>query len=123
MAIGAISIIYGLVPTSIAIALLATEYPVTPWPGWRAIHSTIDVIVYVPAREWGSNSTQVVSAELRRWTTVTLAFLVFVFLGSAADVKRMYWTPLKSVMGQTFTDRTRYDLVDFDPDFRTHHGL
>jgi pheromone a factor receptor len=101
MAIGVVSSMYGLIPTSIVIALLATAYPVTPWPGWRAIHSTIDVIVYVPVEEWRSNSTQIASVELRRWTTVTLAFTVFVFLGLTADMKKMYLSPFRSVIEQT----------------------
>lgn len=118
MALGVVSTLYGLVPTSISIILLATAYPVTPWPGWKSIHSTNNVIVYVPAREWQSNSTMVVNVELRRWTTATLAFVVFAFLGLTADVKRMYWMPLRSVLEQTFsTDQTRCDHVDFDPDF------
>ncbi|KAG8216917.1 pheromone A receptor-domain-containing protein [Butyriboletus roseoflavus] len=124
MALGVVSAMYGLVPTTISIALLATAYPVMPWPGWEAIHSTIDVIVYVPAREWEPNSTLAVSVELRRWTTATLAFVVFAFLGLTADVKRMYRMSLRGVMKQTFSaDQTRRDLVYFDLDFRTHRGL
>jgi hypothetical protein len=124
MAIGVVSSMYGLIPTSIVIALLATAYPVTPWPGWRAIHSTIDVIVYVPVEEWRSNSTQIASVELRRWTTVTLAFTVFVFLGLTADMKKMYLSPFRSVIEQTASfGQTRCDPVDFDPDFYTHRGL
>lgn len=104
MAIGVVSTMYGLIPTSIAIALLGTASPVTPWPGWRAIHSTTHVIVYVPALEWQLSSIQIASVELRRWTTVTLAFIIFVFLGLTADVKKMYLAPFRSVIdpvGQT----------------------
>lgn len=113
MAIGVVSSMYGLIPTSIVIVLLATAYPVAPWPGWRAIHSTIDVIVYVPALEWRSNPAQIVSVELRRWTIVMLAFTIFGFLGLTADVKKMYLSPFRSVAEQTTVTsfgQTRCDL-------------
>lgn len=103
MAIGIVSAIYGLVPTSIVIALLATAFPVTPWPGWKAIHSTMDVVVYVPAQEWQTNSTMIAALEWRRWTIVSLAFIIFVFLGLTADVRKMYRIPFRSVIDHVFS--------------------
>lgn len=121
MAIGVVSTIYGLIPTSVAIALLATTSPVTPWPGWKAIHSTIDVIVYVPARQWQSSTIWIASAELRRWAIVTLAFVVFMFLGLTADMKKVYRAPFRS-----FNDSSSQigcGLVVFCLPFCAHHGL
>ena len=123
MAIGVVSSMYGLIPTSTVIALLATANPVTPWPGWRAIHSTINVIAYVPALEWQSSSARIASVELRRWTIVTLAFTIFLFLGLTPDVRKMYLSPFRCANEQTFSvGHTRCDL-DFDPDFCTHRSL
>lgn len=124
MALGVVSTMYGLVPTSISIVLLAMANPVTPWPGWRTIHSTIDVIVHVSAREWEASSPQAGNVELRRWTIVTLAFMVFVFLGTTADVRKMYWTLFRRAIEQTFsTGQAGCDLVGFEPDFRSHDAL
>lgn len=103
MAIGFISTMYGLIPTAISIALLATESRATPWPGWKTLHSTNNVVVYVPRRDWQSSSIQVAGVELRRWTTVTLDFVVFVLLGLTTDVKKMYWAPFRGVIEQTFS--------------------
>ncbi|KAN0084133.1 GPCR fungal pheromone mating factor [Tylopilus felleus] len=111
MAIGVISTMYGLIPTAISIALLATESRATPWPGWKALHSTNNVVVYVPKRDWQSSSIQVAGVELRRWTTVTLDFVVFVLLGLTTDVKKMYWAPFRGVIEQTFIGQTGYVIV------------
>ncbi|KAG6377377.1 pheromone A receptor-domain-containing protein [Boletus reticuloceps] len=106
MIVALVTILFGLIPTSMCMALLATAYGVTPWPGWRAIHSTVHIIVYVPALEWRSNPTRIASVELRRWTTVTLAFMIFVILGLTTDVKKMYLAWFRSAIdsfGQTST--------------------
>lgn len=116
MAIGVVSAIYGLGPTSIAIALSGTASPVTPWPGWTAIHSTIGDVVYFPAQDWQTNSTTIASLELRRWTTASLAFIIFVLLGLTAEVKKMYWRPIKSAINQVFpSDQAMYDFINFHP--------
>jgi len=103
LAIGVLSTMYGLIPTTISIALLATESPAKPWPGWDALHATNNVVVRVPARMWQSNPIEAANAQLRRWTTVTLAFVVFGLLGLTSDVKKMYFAPFRSVTEQTLS--------------------
>ncbi|KAF8438009.1 GPCR fungal pheromone mating factor [Boletus edulis BED1] len=121
MGLAVVSAMYGVIPTSISIVLLATAYPVIPWPGWTATHSTIHVINYVPALEWRSTLTRMASVELRRWTTVTLAFMIFVLLGLTTDVKKMYWAAFKSVIDPV--GQARCNLVGFGHDFCPYHDL
>ena len=84
---------------------MATAYPVTAWPGWNAIHSTIDDIIYVPSQEWRSSLNVIISIELRRWTITSLAFLVFVLLGLTLDVKKIYRIRFRGTIDG-------YDLID-----------
>ena len=105
MAIGVASAIYGLVPTSISIASMATAYPVTAWPGWNDIHSTIGDIIYVPAQEWQSSLNMIIATELRRWTITSLAFVIFVLLGLTSDVRKIYRIRFRGTIDG-------YDLID-----------
>ncbi|KAG9313357.1 pheromone A receptor-domain-containing protein [Chiua virens] len=101
LAIGILSTMYGFIPTTMAIVFSAIAYPVLPWPGWNTLHSTIDVIVYVPAQEWQANILVAVSVQLRRWTILTLAYVIFAVLGLTTDVRKMYLSYFRNAFNQT----------------------
>ncbi|KAF9235545.1 pheromone receptor [Melanogaster broomeanus] len=90
VALGILSTLFVFVPTSISIVVVATTSPVLPWPGWSAIHLSNNLIVPVPAQQWKSNNSEAIDVELRRWTTVFLAFILFGLLGFTEDAKKTY---------------------------------
>lgn len=117
MAIAVLSVLYGLVPTSMVIALMATAYPVTPWPGWKVVHSTIDDVVYVPARDWQTNSARIACVELRRWIIASLAFAVFFCLGFTSDMKKKCRASFRGTIGQAGCGAIHFNPIS--PHLRT----
>lgn len=66
-----------------------TWFPISPWPGWKAVHSWSKIPV-IPASVWRTNPSTNWMCELGRWISVVYAFAFFLFFGVGAEVRRDY---------------------------------
>ncbi|RDB18297.1 Pheromone B alpha 3 receptor [Hypsizygus marmoreus] len=73
--------------------------PIYPWKSWADIHFDWFTIDTFPGILWRSNTIQVVTLELSRWTVVFCAFTFFAFFGFADEARKqyriIYWGILK----------------------------
>jgi pheromone a factor receptor len=86
-----------LITIPLNIYAFSTWFPISPWPGWAAVHSNFSHVERITAVEWRSDAGLLAAVEATRWTSVLYALLFFMFFGVGAEARKHYTSALKCV--------------------------
>lgn len=90
MALATVELLFNTPISAYGLYLNATTTTIYPWKSWADTHFDFYIIDVFPAALWRSNSIQVVTLELSRWTLVFCALVFFAFFGFADEARRQY---------------------------------
>jgi pheromone a factor receptor len=73
------------------------QIPVSPWPGWKFVHSNWSQIEQYTTADVKSSPPMFYQFEVTRWMCVVYGFVFFGLLGVTAEARKHYWSAWKSV--------------------------
>jgi len=76
--------------------------PLSPYPGFKAVHDNFSQVYQIPASVWQSDLTGRSEMELTRWSCVICALIFFIFFGFADEARKHYtqtWQTVANMVG------------------------
>jgi pheromone a factor receptor len=88
------------------------QNPLSPWPGWKVIHSNWSHIASITTVGLRSIPQWFYQFEVTRWMCVVYGFVFFVFFGAAAEARKHY-TYAWQYVAQIFSWKTGFSRESF----------